>query len=172
MSLNRRTSVGAALVVMVVALMAGPAVAAQHEGYPSLSEDWEKHYNAGDAAGVAGLYTEDGVIMPPGAGAAQGRAAIEAMLIQDMAANARNQLAIDVVEQSASGDLGFARGTFSMMDASGNTVDKGKWLEVRKMVDGKWYIHSDIWNSDMAPVHQHDPEHQHEVEHDHEHDDD
>ncbi len=154
MSLNRKKLVGVALFGMVACLVAGLAVAAQPEGYHTLSEDWEKAYNAGDAAGVAALYSEDGCVMPPGTEMAQGREAIQALIEQDLAANVGNTLQIDVVEQSASGDLGFARGTFVMMDGDDNTVDKGKWIEVRKMVDGKWYIHRDIWNSDLAPAHE------------------
>ncbi len=59
-----------------------------------------------------------------------------------------NKLEIESVESSKSGNLGFARGTWRMKDASGKILDEGKWIEVRKMVDGQWQIHRDIWNSD------------------------
>ena len=139
-------------------LVAGPAVAepqamVEHQkDYANSTEMWEKAYNARDAAGVAAVYTEDGVVMAPGAETVQGREAIQALIEQDLSANEGNTLHIDSVEHAMSGDLGFARGTYSVTDADGNTVDTGKWVEVRKKVDGKWYIHRDIWNSDSSPM--------------------
>lgn len=169
MSLNRKKLIGLALVGTMVCLGAGLATAAHHEGYPTTPEDWEKQWNADDAAGVAALYAEDGWAGPPGLEAVQGREAIQAMLEQDIANNEGNTLHIDVVEQSAMGEHGVARGVYKVTDADGNTIDKGKWIEVRKMVDGKWYIQWDIWNSDMAPGLEHQAEHEREVEHQAEH---
>jgi len=137
---------------IVTCLVAGTAVAGD---YATLSEDWEKRYNAGDAAGVAALYTTDGVVMPPEKKAAQGPEAITAMIKQDLAENKGNTLRLATVEYGKNGSLGFARGTFKMLDAKGDTVAEGKWIEVRKKVGGKWLIHNDIWNVDAPAPHVH-----------------
>lgn len=129
-------------------LAAGFALAGGGKDYADTSERWMNAYNMKDAAGVAALYTEDGIAMPPNAEAVKGRAAIEAYLAKDIAASP-GKLTVESVEHGHSGDLGFARGTWSMTDANGTVVDRGKWVEVRKRIKGKWYIHSDIWNSDM-----------------------
>lgn len=127
-------------------LSTGPAVAG--DDFTDTSERWEKAWNAGDAAAIAALYTEDGVVMPPNAGMQSGRDAIKAYLVSDIASAEGLTLALESAESSKNGELGFARGTYTMKDASGEVVDEGKWIEVRKLVNGKWYIHNDIWNSD------------------------
>lgn len=142
MSLSRKILCSLAL----AGLVAGLAMAG--EDFTDTSERWEKAYNAGAAAAVAALYTEDGVVLPPNAGVQQGRKAIQAFIEKDIAANKGNKLEIESVESSKSGDLGFGRGTWRMKDPSGKVLDEGNWVEVRKMVDGQWHIHRDIWNSD------------------------
>ena len=58
--------------------LADPAseVAAIH----AVDQVWVKAYNAGDVATVASLHDEHAVLLPPGAPAAHGRAAIRAFL--------------------------------------------------------------------------------------------
>ncbi len=150
MFVNHTKSHKVALAGIVFGLMAVTALAGGSEDFANMSEAWEKAYNAKDAAGVAALYAEDGVMKPPNADQAKGRQAIEAHLAREMKL-VSGRLDIVTVEHGHDGDLGFARGTFSMTDSHGNIVDRGKWVEVRKKVDGRWQIDSDIWNSDMAP---------------------
>lgn len=142
MSFKEKLLCGLALVGLVAGL------AAAGEDYTDTSERWEAAYNSGAAAAVAALYTEDGMVLPPNAGTHQGRAAIQAFVEKDLAANKGNTLEIESVESSKDGNLGFARGTWRMKDSSGKVLDEGKWIELRKKVGGQWQIHRDIWNSD------------------------
>ena len=148
MSMHGRGSHRIGLVV-VACLAAAVALAGPHKDFADLSETWEAKYNAGDAAAVAALYTEDGWVMPPNTEAAHGRQAIQTKIEQDLAANEGSTLAIESVESGKDGNVGFARGTYTFTDADGNVIDRGKWVEVRKKVAGQWLIHCDIWNSDM-----------------------
>ena len=148
MSSGRLFFSGAALVLTIACLAAAPAVADSSKEFANLSKDWEVAYNARDAARVAALYAEDGMVMPPNTAGAQGREAIEAYIKKDMA-TAPGKLEIKTDVQGSDGNLGFARGTYQFIDGDGKVVDKGKWVEVRKKINGKWYIYSDIWNSDM-----------------------
>jgi len=143
MSFDKRILYGLALAALVACL----AVAA--EDYTDTSERWEKAYNAGDAAAIAALYAEDGILMPPNAGPSTGRKAIQVFIESDLAANKGNTIEIESVDNSKSGDLGFANGTWRMKDPKGTVLDEGKWLEVRMMVDGRWRIYRDIWNSNL-----------------------
>jgi uncharacterized protein (TIGR02246 family) len=131
----------------LAALFAGPALAG--DDFTDTSARWEKAYNAGDAAAIATLYTEDGMVMPPHKAAAMGHKAIQESLEADLAANEGSKLEIVSVDSAKQGDIGYAHGTYRMTDAAGKVVDEGKWLEVRKMVKGKWLILRDIWNSDL-----------------------
>jgi ketosteroid isomerase-like protein len=49
-----------------------------------------------------------------------------------------------------SGDLAWLSGTFSDKDASGATVDEGKYLSVYRRTNGNWLLVRDTWNSDKA----------------------
>jgi len=50
------------------------------------------------------------------------------------------------------GDLGWVSGTYSVVDASGATVDTGKYLSVHRRTNDKWLDIRDSWNSDTAPA--------------------
>ena len=51
-----------------------------------------------------------------------------------------------------SGDLAYEAGTYSVTDASGATVDTGKYIGVFLKRDGTWRYIRDTWNSDYPPA--------------------
>ena len=51
----------------------------------AVDQAWLKAYNGGDAATLASLYDEQAVLLPPGAPAVSGRAAIRAYFAKDTA---------------------------------------------------------------------------------------
>jgi uncharacterized protein (TIGR02246 family) len=116
---------------------------------------WMEAYNAGDADSVANLYAEGAVLMPPGVPAIIGRAAIKEFIAADIRQSKAAGLAFKVDEPTGvgiSGDLGWASGTDSVKNASGETVDSGKYLAVYRRIDGKWKLIRDTWNSDAPPA--------------------
>lgn len=147
----------AALAAAGVMLLAGCQKkvdsAAVAEQMKSESGEWAAAYNAGDADKIVGLYAADGVVMPPHAPAAQGSDAIRKFVTDDSAKakEAGVTLAIEPTSASASGDIAWQAGTYKVTDSSGNAVDSGKFVELRRNVDGKWMITHDIWNSDRPP---------------------
>jgi uncharacterized protein (TIGR02246 family) len=114
--------------------------------------EWADAYNAGDADRIAGMYAADGMVMPPHHAAVQGADAIRQFITEDTANAKANgaTLAINSTSSGASGDLAWHSGTFTVTDASGATLDNGKYVELRQNVDGQWKIVRDIWNSDRA----------------------
>ena len=115
---------------------------------------WMNAYNAGDADGVANLYAEDAVLMPPGVPAITGRAAIKEFIAADIQTSQAAGLVFKVDEPTGigvSGDLGWASGTDSVTDGSGARVDSGKYLAVYRRTEGKWKLIRDTWNSDAPP---------------------
>jgi uncharacterized protein (TIGR02246 family) len=116
---------------------------------------WAASYNAGDADGLAGMYWEDAVLQPPGAPAAVGRDAIRRFLLADTAATRGAGLTMNIPEAGAvdvSGDLAYEAGTYTVTDASGATVDAGKYIGVFQKRNGKWLYIRDTWNSDSPPA--------------------
>jgi len=114
---------------------------------------WTKHYNAGDAGAVADLYWENTSLMAPGAPASAGRDAIR----ENIAAGIESSKAAGLSMSNEHGPVNVAgntawqEGTFRVTDASGATVDAGKYLSVLEKRDGKWRLLRDIYHSD-GPV--------------------
>jgi ketosteroid isomerase-like protein len=116
---------------------------------------WFDHFNKGDADAVTNLYAADAVILPAGAPAASGHAAIREYIAADIARSKAGGFAFKngaVTGSGASGDMGWVSGTFSVTDASGTTVDSGKYVSIYQRTDDGWKLIRDIWNSDLAPA--------------------
>ena len=119
----------------------------------AINPAWAKAYNAGDAKAISALYAEQAVLLPPGAPAAKGNAAIQAYLAKDMAESAKAGVTFSLdakTDVGTSGDLGWESGTYAVKAKSGASVEIGKYLTVFKKSDGKWLIIRDTWNSDAS----------------------
>jgi uncharacterized protein (TIGR02246 family) len=115
------------------------------------TESFAEAIRAGDWAGVAALYTEDAVFMPPNEPAVQGRAAIEAWM---GAFPPLTEFSPAVVDIDGRGDLAYVRGTISMTIVPEGTPEPiretAKYVEIRRrQPDGTWLIAVDIFNSDL-----------------------
>ena len=119
-------------------------------------KSWAKGANAGDAAAVAGLYTSDATVMPPGQQSVQGEG------VKEFFNGFFNAMAVQVELNTSAvegrGDLAIARGTYKMTltpkkpGAKPLPTDEGNYLEVlKKQGDGSWKIAYDIWNSSIPP---------------------
>jgi uncharacterized protein (TIGR02246 family) len=110
--------------------------------------EWAKQYNAGNAAGVTALYTDDAKAMPPNSDFATGKAGITAVW-QGMMDSGAKSGKLTTVEVMGSGDSAVEVGTYEVMDKDGKTLDKGKYMVHWKKVGSAWKLHRDIWNSSM-----------------------
>jgi len=133
---------------------AAPPASADEAAVRAQSTSWEKAYNGGDAKAVAALYAEDALLLPPGAPAVRGRAAILEYFTRDIA-GARAAGAVFVVnpktDVGVSGDQGWESGTYQVT-VRGAVVETGKFLSVSRKRDGKWLYIRDTWNSDAPPA--------------------
>jgi uncharacterized protein (TIGR02246 family) len=101
-----------------------------------IPEDWIRFYNAGDAAKVAALYTDDGYYLSAHI-LAHGRQAIETYWERGIKAGGH----IDFIKPLTlyyTGDLAYCAGTYQATNA-GETVD-GRILIVLRKVNGKWLM--------------------------------
>lgn len=110
---------------------------------------WAAAWDAGDGAGIAALYTGGAMLLPPGSGSVEGHDAIQAFWQKQLESGM--QLALESNEVEIHSDIAIVVGSYVFTGADGAHVDHGKYIEVRKRVDGSWKIHRDIWNSSMTP---------------------
>jgi uncharacterized protein (TIGR02246 family) len=136
--------VALALALPLPALAQSADLNAQAE---KMDRAWEKAYNAGDAAAVTALYTKDAKVMPPGAEAASGTKAIQALFEADVAQGVKNTLTREDVV--GFGDYALETGKYVATSADGKHLDHGSFMTLLKKVDGGWKIHRDTWSSSM-----------------------
>ena len=98
----------------------------------------------GDPAGLADLYTEDAMEMPPNAAAVKGRPAINEYYKKQMAGAKFSAFTLTHVETRAAGDVGYDVGTYSQTltpaGAPGPVNDRGKYLVLVKKGGGNWRV--------------------------------
>ena len=112
-------------------------------------------FAAGNAEGVAAEYTEDALLLPQGAPAVSGRAAI-ADLYRTVFKDYRCELKTEIEEVEIAGDWAFVRGrlqsTVTPKAGGDPMVSRGKYLAiVRRGPGGVWRFARDIYNMDHPP---------------------
>jgi uncharacterized protein (TIGR02246 family) len=132
-------------------LSASPDAAADQAKLQADALKWFEFFAQGDADGMANLYAEDALLMPPGAPAVAGRAGIKTFLAAEAAGTRAAGIALKnaaVTGAGTSGDIGWISGTWVAVDGTGATVDSGNYLSVHRRTNGKWLYIRDTWNSD------------------------
>ncbi|WP_201838116.1 YybH family protein [Microvirga zambiensis] len=127
--------------------LSAPAMAQDKATIQSLSDQFAKAFNAGDAAGVAALYTEDAVILPPGGEMMKGRSAIQAFW--KGAAEQLGDGTLTTVDVKPLGnDTAREIGTFSFRSKGAQPQEvTGKYVVVWEKVGSDWKLATDIWNT-------------------------
>ncbi|HEX9632236.1 MAG TPA: SgcJ/EcaC family oxidoreductase [Gemmatimonadales bacterium] len=106
--------------------------------------DYERAWAAGDAAGLATLFTEDGFVLSNGAEPIRGRDAIRRKY-----ANAGGPLRLRALGYATADTVGYIVGAYRYGNAA---EDTGKFvLALRRGPDGRWLIAADIDNSIRRP---------------------
>lgn len=140
-------------------LLASFSVAAQTSPLPppiaQVVQSFERAYDAGDAAAIGALLTDDAQWLPPAEPPVLGKAAIERRYAAQFS-RGRSTFQLRVEDFHQSGDLAFIHGPYQRQDAeaqgrAGQTFS-GKYLMVlQRGADGRWRIARDIWNGDLSP---------------------
>ena len=132
--------------VLVACQQGGHDPAADAASLDKAAAGWEVAYNDKNGEAVAALYTEDGQLLPPGAGAVNGRAAIKDFWSNDIATQWA-KISIKADSSAVAGDWAYRSGAWS----TESPALTGKFLEVWKRAGDSWQLHKDIWNLDVMP---------------------
>jgi uncharacterized protein (TIGR02246 family) len=114
----------------------------------ALDDQFAAAFTAGDAAAVAALYTEDGLLLPPNGDFVSGREAIQTFWqsVMDMGVA---EVRLTVEEAESIGDTAWEVGRATLFTAAGDTIDEAKYMIVWKRTEAGWRLHRDIWNSSL-----------------------
>ncbi len=128
-----------------------PAAAAAGEPRTHIEDGavkWVAAFNAGDAAAVAGLYTEDATLVPPGGARVDGRSAIQAFW-QGAIDSGMKVDVLHAVEVEAKGNMAGEIGVFTLIvpGENGPTKVNGNYIVIWKRSGQSWQLHRDIWNT-------------------------
>lgn len=109
--------------------------------------EWVEAFNAHNAGGLTALYAEDAVLAPPNTPADFGRDAIRAEF-QEIFTNDTVGIELEDLEIVSRGDLAYKAGRYRLR-AGEQLIDRGKYLEIWRLIDGEWMLHRDIYNSSL-----------------------
>jgi uncharacterized protein (TIGR02246 family) len=117
-----------------------------HDLIVAANDTFMATFRAGDAAGLATLYTGDGLVMPPNGDFVRSQEAIQGFwqAIMDMGVKEAN---LEIVEVEDLGDTAIEVSTYAMHGEGGQVLDDGKYIVIWKKEDGQWKLHRDIFNS-------------------------
>jgi ketosteroid isomerase-like protein len=113
----------------------------------SAAAGWERAYNDKDADAVAAIYAQDAQLLPDGAPAVKGRAAIREHYANEIA-TAWAKISVISDANGAAGDWAWRSGRWSVETAP---PVSGKYLQVWHRTAEGWRLHRDISNSDAPP---------------------
>lgn len=134
-----------ALVAVLSAALIAPA-AAQKANIEAANAKWVEFFNKGDFDGVASLYTNDAVALPPGSAMVKGRAAIGAMwkgMAEQVSDPKITTLDIKRLDPTAAREIG----TFSLKTKGPTPKEvSGKYVVIWQRIGRDWKLSSDIWN--------------------------
>ena len=110
---------------------------------------FEAAANAGDAAAIANIYSEDATLLPPGSPQIKGRADIQAFWQGFLSAGA-SDAKLRVVDVGVSGDMAYEIGAFEAklpVPEGGTAPGTGKYVVVwKRQGDGSVKMVADIFN--------------------------
>jgi len=116
-----------------------------------MGDEWARHWNEGDLAGVVAAYAEDAVYLPPHHEAVHGRNNIQDYLKGPLN-HGVSGLVFDVTYIKQQGPIAWDVGTYCMtIPQSDGTKkeDHGKYLTVWRRAGKSWLIAADAWSSDL-----------------------
>jgi uncharacterized protein (TIGR02246 family) len=107
-------------------------------------------FSAHDAAAIASFYTVNGEVLPPNMDIIEGRPAIQAFwqAAFDMGVDS---ILLEIQEVDALGNTAVEVSHYTLYLADGTMADTGKYIVEWKRVSGEWYLHRDIFNTNLPP---------------------
>ena len=105
----------------------------------------------GDSVALVDFYTSDAKLMAPNMPAASGRKEIQSAFSGMINSLGAIDLSLTPNDVWGTESLVAEEGSYKM-SKDGKDIDKGKYIVLWKMEDGKWKLFRDCFNSDLPPM--------------------
>src|SRR5687768_12757647 len=112
------------------------------------NRSFESAFQAQSAPTLAGLYTTNGSLLPPGGEPVVGTTNIQAFWQAVMNAGIRGAR-LNTTELTDCGDTAVEVGNYELLGATNNVLDRGKYVVIWRRQSGQWKLHRDIWNTSV-----------------------
>jgi uncharacterized protein (TIGR02246 family) len=110
----------------------------------AVNRDFMEAYADGDAARIAGLYTENAQLLPPKSDVLSGRTAIGRYWRE---AKSRGVRKLETTELEIHGEAAFEVGRYRIETENGQESEAGQYVVIWKLDAGRWRMHRDIWTA-------------------------
>lgn len=154
--MNRLISFILLLLLLGISTTAGVSGAKQEppvvlKAIEAANAEFMAAFDAHDAATIASFYTVNGAVLPPNMEILQGREAIQAFwqAAFDMGIDS---ILLEIQEVDALGNTAVEVSHYTLYLADGSVADYGKYIVEWKRVSGEWYLHRDIFNTNLPPT--------------------
>ena len=107
------------------------------------------YFSTGDSTGFVNCYTSDACIMPSNMPKMCGAAALNGFFNGGVKMGIKN-IKLTTEEVMGGKEAVAEIGKYEILDAAGKSLDNGKFIVIWKEENGKWKMHRDTWNSDVA----------------------
>jgi len=104
----------------------------------------------GDSATLAGLYANDGAVMPAGSDPVRGTEAIEKFW-QGAFASGMGAIELKTVEVYGQGGIATEVGEYALHDKAGKLLDRGKYIVIWQNEGGQWKLLRDMFSTNVPP---------------------
>ena len=118
----------------------------------AINKKFTEAFNGGDAAGVAGMYKSDALLMPPNSPIIGNHLGIQTFWQQLITAGIK-VVSLKTSSLDACGNTAIETGQYELTipkAGGGTTTDYGKYIVVWKRQGKNWKLTRDIWNTNMA----------------------
>ena len=123
-------------------------LAAARQTIDANNQQFGKVMASGDSAALVAMYHSQAALYPPNMPA--GNRQTMGSIAKALPGMGIKTVTLTTRDLEGDENMLVESGTYEMSDGT-KALDRGKYLVVWKMEDGKWKLYRDIWNSDMPP---------------------
>lgn len=136
-----------ALLSIPIAATAGTSPSASEAKIRAENARWAEAYAQGDYATIGKLYTDDGMLLPPGETRVVGPAAIAAYFADKARKSGPKTITFSNYEFYGDGRMVTEISDTEIRDQEGNLISRGKQILIFVKKGATWKLHRDIWNA-------------------------